>query len=72
MVLHHEANQSQVRDMDGKVKGTVPLWVKAWTKETNLQTDSNHTRYDKVFIYQHQLIPSILLSLFLGYLTLLV
>lgn len=29
MVLYHEANQSQVREVDGKVKGTVPPRVKA-------------------------------------------
>lgn len=33
MVLHHEANQSQVRDMDGEVEGAVPSWVKAWNRE---------------------------------------
>lgn len=30
VVLHHEANQSQVGTMDGKVKGAVPARVKAW------------------------------------------
>lgn len=29
VVLHHEANQSQVRTVDGEVKGAVPPWVKA-------------------------------------------
>lgn len=29
VVLHHEANQSQVRTMDSEVKGAVPPWVKA-------------------------------------------
>lgn len=29
IVLHHEANQSQVRTMDSEVKGAVPTWVEA-------------------------------------------
>lgn len=30
MVLHHKANQRQVRDVHGEVKGAVPPWIKAW------------------------------------------
>lgn len=30
MVLHLKANQSQVRDVDSEVEGTVPPWIKAW------------------------------------------
>lgn len=38
IVLHHEANESQVRTMDSEVKGTIPAWVEAWGKETPKQT----------------------------------
>lgn len=33
MVLHYEADKSQFRDMDGKVKSAVPSWIEAWNKE---------------------------------------
>lgn len=33
MILHQKADQSQVRDMDGKVKGAVPPWIKACNEE---------------------------------------
>lgn len=34
MVLHYEAEESQLRDMDGEVKSAVPSWIKAWNKES--------------------------------------
>lgn len=41
MILHYEANQSKVRDMNSEVKGAVPPRVEAWN-EKHTQSNMQH------------------------------